>query len=53
MTFEDDVDTAPSEPYRLRPTRMGVRPSIDLDKANSLAAELEDVELGRRHQLDG
>lgn len=42
---------APSKPYRLRPARMGVRPGIDLDKANSLAAELEDAELVRKYEL--
>lgn len=34
--------TAPETPYRLPTYSLGVQPSIDLDKATSLAAELED-----------
>jgi hypothetical protein len=42
---------APSRPYRLRPVRMGVRPGVDLDRANRLAAELEDTEIVRKYEL--
>ncbi len=42
---------APSRPYRLQPVRMGVRPGIDLDKANRLAAELDDAEIVRKYEL--
>lgn len=41
----------PARPYRLRPVAMGVRPGVDLDKANRLAAELEDEELVRKYEL--
>ena len=42
---------APARPYRLVPSKLGVRPGIDLDKANRLAGELEDAELVRKYEL--
>jgi hypothetical protein len=41
----------PARPYRLRPAPLGVRPGIDLEKANRLASELEDEELVRKYEL--
>ena len=42
---------APARPYRLVPHRLGVRPGIDLDRANRLVGELEDAELVRKYEL--
>jgi hypothetical protein len=42
---------APARPYRLIPCKLGVRPGINLDKANQLAGELEDAELIRKFEL--
>ncbi len=42
----------PAEPpYRLEPTKLGVRPGVDLTKALSLATALEDEEVSRRLEL--
>jgi Ribbon-helix-helix protein, copG family len=41
----------PSQRYRLKARPLGVRPGIDLDKANRLAAQLEDEELVRKYEL--
>lgn len=41
----------PGKPYRQRTFRMGFRPDIALDKALSLAAELEDEEIARKLSL--
>ena len=38
-------------PYRLPTRRLGVRPGINLDKALTLAHELEDDEIGRKLEL--
>lgn len=38
-------------PYRLRPRRLGLRPTIDLDKALRLAAAVEDDETIRKLEL--
>lgn len=38
-------------PYRLEPTELGVRSGVDLTKALSLAAALEDEEILRRLEL--
>lgn len=38
-------------PYRLEPTELGVRPGVDLTKAMSLAAALEDEEILRKLEL--
>ncbi len=45
------VAQAPAQPYRLVPARLGVRPGINLDKANQLAGDLEDAELVRKYEL--
>ena len=37
-----------SKPYRMKPRRLGVRQDVDLTKALSLAAELEDAEILRK-----
>ena len=37
-----------SKPYRMKPRDLGVRPGVDLTRALSMAAELEDVELLRK-----
>lgn len=36
------------KPYRIQARDMGLRPGVDLTKANQLAAELEDAELIRK-----
>ena len=41
----------PSRPYKLASRRLGLRPGIDLDKALSVAAELEDAETIRKLEL--
>ena len=38
----------PSKPYRLEPRDLGVRSGVDLTRALSLAAELEDAEIVRK-----
>jgi pheromone shutdown protein TraB len=40
--------TLAAKPYRMRPRDLGVRPGVDLTKALSLAAELEDAEITRK-----
>lgn len=40
-----------SRRYRVRSRPMGLRPGIDLDKALSLAGELEDAETVRKLEL--
>ena len=40
-----------ARPYRLRPRRMGLRPSVDLDRGLRLAAAMEDEETLRRLEL--
>lgn len=37
-------DGVEARPYRMEPSPLGVRPGIDLTKANRLAADLEDEE---------
>lgn len=44
-------DTTEPAPYRLPTRRLGVRPGIDLDKALSLAGDLEDDEIMRKLDL--
>lgn len=36
------------KPFRMKPSDMGIRPGIDLIKANQLAADLEDEEIIRK-----
>lgn len=42
---------AASKPFRQRTFAMGFRPELGLDKALSLAAELEDEEIARKLSL--
>lgn len=37
-----------SKSFRVRPQPMGVRPGVNLDKASSLASEMEDAEIVRK-----
>jgi hypothetical protein len=46
-----ESEPSAAEPYRVPTRRLGVRPGIDLDKALSLAAELEDAEIRRKIDL--
>jgi len=47
--FENERGAA--EPYRLPTRRLGAKPSVDLDRALGLAAELEDAEIRRKLAL--
>lgn len=38
-------------PYTLPTSRLGIRPSVDVDKALRLAGDLEDDEIGRKLEL--
>ncbi|HKY51630.1 MAG TPA: antitoxin [Candidatus Limnocylindria bacterium] len=40
-----------SRPYRLRPQRLGLRPTVDLDRGLRLAAAMEDEETVRKLEL--
>lgn len=40
-----------ARPYRITPRSLGVRPGVDLDRANRLAADLEDEENVRKLEL--
>lgn len=42
---------AASRPYRVPTRRLGARPGVDLDRALSLAAGLEDAEVVRKLSL--
>lgn len=42
---------ASPRPYRLKARRLGARPGVDLDKALTLAGELEDAEIVRKLSL--
>ncbi len=42
---------ATPRPYRVRARRLGSRPGVDLDKALTLAGELEDAEIVRKLSL--
>ena len=42
---------ASRKPYKLKPRNMGFNPNINWDKANQLAAEMEDEEIIRKMQL--
>ena len=39
------------KPYRLRPRRLGLRAGVDLDKALTLASEVDDAEVIRKLEL--
>jgi hypothetical protein len=41
----------PSRSFRVRAQPMGIRPGVDVDKALSLAAEIEDAEIVRKLEL--
>jgi hypothetical protein len=41
----------PSSPFRVRSAPLGVRPGVNLDKALTLAGEMEDVEILRKLEL--
>lgn len=43
--------TEAPEPFATPTFEMGVRPGIDLDRALSLVAELEDMEVARKLEL--
>lgn len=43
--------TIGARPYRLRPRRLGLRPSVDLDRGLRLAAAMEDEETIRKLEL--
>ena len=43
--------TGTARPYRLRPRRMGLRPTVDLDRGLRLAAAMEDEETIRKLEL--
>ena len=40
-----------TRPYRLATRPMGVRPSVDLDRALNIAGDLEDAEIVRKLRL--
>jgi hypothetical protein len=40
-----------ARPYRMQTAPLGVRPGVDLDKALTLAGELEDAEIIRKLEL--
>jgi hypothetical protein len=42
---------SPRKPYRMKTYKMGLRSGINLDKANQLAADLEDEEIIRKMEL--
>lgn len=44
---------ADSRPFEVRARPLGLRPGIDLSRANALAASLEDDELVARMRRDG
>jgi hypothetical protein len=41
----------PTKSFRVAPQPLGIHPDIDVDKALSLAAELEDTEILRKLEL--
>lgn len=43
--------TPSSRDFRVRAQPLGIRPEVDLDKALSLAGELEDAEILRKLEL--
>ena len=43
--------STPAKPYKVRTTKMGARPGVNLDKALQLAGELEDEEILRKMAL--
>ncbi len=61
MTFKEAVNSTlraglsprdeRAKPYRVPARRLGLRPSVDLDKALRLAGQLEDDEIVRKLEL--
>ena len=47
----DPARGADARPYTLRARPLGIRPGIDVDKALTLAAELEDDAIARKLEL--
>jgi hypothetical protein len=45
------VGSAPSRSFRVRARPLGVRPGVDIDRALSLAGEIEDSEILRKLEL--
>jgi hypothetical protein len=45
------MDSRPSKRFRVHARPMGVRPGINLDKALTLAGEMEDAEILRKLEL--
>ncbi|MGH2492066.1 MAG: ribbon-helix-helix protein, CopG family [Candidatus Limnocylindria bacterium] len=43
--------TAGASPYRLRPRRLALRPTVDLDRGLRIAAAMEDEETIRKLEL--
>ena len=43
--------SAASRPYRVPKRRLGARPGVDLDRALTLAASIEDAEVARKLSL--
>jgi hypothetical protein len=41
----------PSRRFTVRPSPLGIRPDVDVDKALALGAELEDAEILRKLDL--
>jgi hypothetical protein len=42
---------SPAKPYRMPTAPLGVRPGVDLDKALTLAGEMEDAEIMSKLEL--
>lgn len=45
------TETRPTRRYRMKTYPMGVRPGVNLDKALTLAGDLEDAEILRKLEL--
>jgi hypothetical protein len=43
--------TAPGKDFRVRARSMGIRPDVNVDKALTLAGEMEDAEILRKLEL--
>lgn len=47
----ESVERTDAKPYKVRTSKMGARPGVNLDKALQLAGELEDEEILRKMAL--
>ena len=47
----ESAERTGAKPYKVRTSKMGVRPGVNLDKALQLAGELEDEEILRKMAL--